>query len=94
MKITPESKIIKNENTLVQELDCEAVLLNLDNNQYYRLDENSLRMFKVMIISKDLNEAQKILSAEFDVPNEKLRHDLIEFAEDLEKSGLVQALNE
>ena len=94
MKITPISKIVKTENTLLQELDCEAVLLNLDNNQYYRLDEISLRMFNLMINSKDLNEAHKTLSAEYDVPAEKLWHDLIEFAEDLEKSGLVCVLNE
>ena len=94
MKITPELKIRKTENTLLQELDREAVLLNLDNNQYYRLDENSLRMFNVMISAYDLSEAQKILLAEYAVPAEKLWHDLMEFAEDLEASGLVRVLNE
>ncbi len=93
MKITPNLKIVKTENTLLQELDCEAVLLNLVNNQYYRLDENSLKMFKLMIITSDLNEAHKILLAEFDVTAEKLWHDLIEFGEDLEKSGLIRVLN-
>ena len=94
MKITPESKIVKAENSLLQELDREAVLLNLDNNQYYRLDENSLHMFKLMIISTNLSEAHKTLSTEYDVPAEKLWHDLIVFAEDLEKSGLVRVMNE
>ena len=85
---------MKTENTLLQELDSEAVLLNLGNNQYYRLDENSLRMFNVMISSNDLSEAQKILLAEFAVPAEELWQDLMEFAEDLEKSGLVRVLSE
>jgi hypothetical protein len=94
MTIIPGSRIEKTENTLVQELHCEAVLLNLDNNQYYRLDEISLRMFNVVISSSNLGHAMKTLSAEFDVVEDKLWDDLVKFLVDLEKSGLIQVLNE
>ena len=94
MKINPQSKIIKKENALVQELEHEAVLLNLDNNQYYRLDEDSLRMFTVLTTSANVGEAQTALLAEYAVPAEDLWHDLVEFITDLEKSGLVRVLDE
>lgn len=94
MTIITGSRIVKTENALVQELYCEAVLLNLDNNQYYRLDEISLRMFNVVISSSNLGQAMKTLSAEFDVVEDKLWDDLVKFLVDLEKSGLIQVLNE
>ena len=94
MKINANSKIIKSKNALVQELDREAVLLNLDNNQYYRLDEDSLRMFNVLVTSVNLGESRTALATEFDVPVEKLWVDLVKFVEELEKSGLVQVLDE
>ncbi len=94
MKITPNLKIVKTENALLQELEREAVLLNLDNNQYYCLDEDSLRMFDVLITSANLGVAYTILKDEYEVTGEKLWDDLIQFIDDLEKSGLIRALDE
>ena len=88
------TRITKADHTLIQELDDEAVLLNLDNNQYYCLDADSLRMFDVLITSANLGEAHAVLKGEYNVTGEKLWDDLTQFIDDLEKSGLIRVLNE
>ena len=93
-KNNPLARITKSDHTLIQELDDEAVLLNLENNQYYCLDEDSLRMFDVLITSANLHVAYTVLRGEYDVTGEKLWDDLIKFIDDLAKSGLIRVLDE
>lgn len=90
----PLGRIAKSNHTLIQELEGEAVLLNLDNNQYYCLDANSLRMFEVLTTSANLGEAHAVMKGEYDVTAEKLWDDLNRFIEELEKSGLIRVLDE
>jgi len=94
MTNNPLARITKADHTLIQKLEDEAVLLNLDNNQYYCLDADSLRMFDVLITSANLGEAHAELKGEYDVTAEKLWEDLIQFIGDLEKSGLIRVLDE
>ncbi len=94
MTNNPLARITKADHTLIQELDDEAVLLNLHNNQYYCLDADSLRMFDVLITSGNLGEAHTVLKSEYDVTGEKLWDDLTQFIDDLEKSGLIRVVDE
>ena len=63
-------------NVLVRELDGEAVLLNLDNESYYGLDEIGARMWTVVNDSDSVEAAYTALIAEFDVDAETLREDM------------------
>ena len=94
VKIKPQARILKAEDALVQELEHEAVLLNLENNQYYRLDEDSLRMFQVLTSSASLAEAQTRLLGEYAVPADALLQDLVNFVNELARAGLVRVVDE
>jgi hypothetical protein len=94
MNLTHSSKIIKTAHAYVQELDREAVLLNIENNQYYRLNEDSLHMFSTLTASASLGEAHALLTKEYDVSGEELWQDLLEFIGDLHRSGLVRVVDE
>ncbi len=94
MNLTRGSKIIQAQHAYVQELDKEAVLLNVENNQYYRLDEDSLRMFTVLTTSPTLGDAHALLSKEYDVDAEELWQDIGKFIADLYQSGLVRLVDE
>lgn len=91
--LSKTSRIIQTEHTYIQKLEGEAVLLNVDNNQYYRLDEESYRMFSVLISSSDAGTAYKKLVEEYDVPPQELWQDLEEFVATLAGSGLIMVLN-
>ena len=63
-------------NVLVRELDGEAVLLNLENESYYGLDEIGARMWTVVNDSDSVEAAYTALIAEFDVDAQSLREDM------------------
>ena len=94
MEISRNAKISKTAHALVQELVHEAVLLNVETNQYYRLNEDSLRMFTVLTNSATAGEAHAVLAAEYDVQPEELWGDLAAFIDELQKCGLIAVLDE
>jgi hypothetical protein len=79
-------------NVLVRFLDREAVLLNLETEQYFGLDETGTRMWQVVMGSPNIDAAFHELMAEFDVEPELLRTNLIELLSRLVDSGLLQVL--
>lgn len=83
-------RLSKPSNVLLQDLNGEAVLLNLGNNQYYGLDENSYHMFQVLVSSSSAQAAYEHLLQEFEVEPEQLRIDLDQFLKLLLDNGLIQ----
>ena len=77
-------------DVLVRELDGEAVLLNLDNESYYGLDDVGTVFWTVLSHSSSINEAYQRLLKEFDVEAEQLKSDLQAFLEDLLAQGLIR----
>jgi hypothetical protein len=92
--ISPNSRAIVPENVLVQELDGEAVLLDLKSETYFGLDEVGMRMWHVLITSPSTQDACKMLLDEYDVSSENLENDLNTLLEQLVKQGLLDIRNE
>jgi hypothetical protein len=91
--ITLNQKISVPEDVLVQVLDGESVLLNLQNEQYYGLDDIGTRMWEVLAASQSIEEAYRVLLAEYQVEPEQLRQDLQVLLEKLVEHGLVELSN-
>ena len=79
-------------HVLVRILDRESVLLNLDTEQYFGLDETGTRMWQLVTASPNIDSAYQELLAEFDVDPELLRSNLTELLSRLVDSGLLQVL--
>lgn len=79
-------------HVLVRVLDRESVLLNLETEQYFGLDETGTRMWQLVTSSKNIDAAYQELLAEFDVEPELLRSNLIELLSRLVDCGLLQVL--
>ena len=79
-------------NVLVRFLDRETVLLNLETEQYFGLDETGTRMWQLMTDSPSIDAAYQELMAEFDVEPELLRTNLMELLSRLVESGLLRVL--
>lgn len=82
-------QVIKASDVLLQDLDGEAVLLNLANGQYYGLDENSYHMYKTLISAGSVEAAYEALSQEYEVEPAQLRSDLDQFLAHLLENGLL-----
>jgi hypothetical protein len=74
---------------MFREIAGEAVLLDLNSETYFGLDEIGTRMWSVLLASASIEDAYQVLLDEFDVEPEALRSDLSAFLEKLAGSGLV-----
>lgn len=79
-------------HVLVRFLDRESVLLNLETEQYFGLDETGTRMWQLVTGSSSIDAAFRELLAEYDVEPELLRSNLMELLSRLVESGLLQVL--
>jgi hypothetical protein len=82
-------QVIKRPYVLLQDLEGEAVLLNLENGQYYGMDENSHHMFTTLVSMSTVQAAYEALLDEYDIEPEQLRVDLDQFITTLLENGLI-----
>lgn len=77
-------------HVLVRFLDRESVLLNLETERYFGLDETGTRMWQLLTTAQDIDAAYQELLAEFDVEPELLRNNLMDLLGQLVENGLLQ----
>ena len=74
---------------LFQELQGEAVLLNLNSGMYFGLDPVGTRIWQLMQEQERLDEVARSIVAEFEVTEEQCVADLLSLVAKLEGEGLV-----
>ena len=79
-------------HVLVRVLDRESVLLNLETERYFGLDETATRMWQLVTASQDIEAAYEELLAEYDVEPELLRTNFTDLLGQLVENGLLQVL--
>ena len=84
------NKTVKiNENVFLQEVDGETILLDIQTEEYFSLDEIGTMFYKLIREESDLDRALSELQEHFEVAPEVLKQDLLTFVERLEKKGLL-----
>lgn len=90
MSVEPTSHVSLPPNVLVRKLADEAVLLNLDSEQYYGLDDIGTRMLDALCAANSVEAAYDELAPEYDVDPQTLRSDLCTLVEQLVERGLLE----
>ena len=75
---------------VVRLLDDEMVLLNLDTETYFGLDEVGARMLEALRSAPSVDAAVAELTEEYDVEEATLRQDVMALLERLVENGLVE----
>src|SRR5258708_2301581 len=78
-----------NDDVLSQELNGEAVLLNLKTGVYFGLDAVGTRVWQLFSERQAVAHVLDALVAEYDVPREQCSHDLLALIAKLQDHGLV-----
>lgn len=81
------------DDVLISGLQAESVLLNLDNERYYGLNDVGTRMLTVLTSSDSIDAAYNSLLDEYQVEADVLRRDLISTIEQLADQGLVEIVS-
>ena len=77
------------EHVLTRVLDGELVMLNLDSERYFGLDETGTRFWQVLNAHNNLDDVKAQLLDEFDVAPEQMDTDLRELVAELAAHGLL-----
>jgi len=87
--LTLTAQVIPKEGVMFQQLQEEAVLLNLDSGLYFGLDPIGTRIWILLSERQPLPQIVSALMAEYEVDDEQCKADLLKLLADLEEQELV-----
>ena len=90
MKFSFSDRVEVPKHVLVRFVEKETVLLNLETECYYGLDETGTRMWQMVIAAPSIERAYEELLREFDVEAELLRQHFSNLLERLAGLGLLR----
>ncbi len=90
MPIALSARVTIPDKVLIREVAGESVILNLNNEQYYGLDEVGTRFLTVLAASYSVRAAIDILLAEYEVDKETLERDMLDLLSKLAEQGLIE----
>lgn len=86
----PTETLRKPDRVVARTLEGEAVLLDLESERYFGLDEVGTRMWSELAATGSVTAAFEVLRSEYDVDPAVLRRDLEELASRLVQAGLLE----
>jgi Coenzyme PQQ synthesis protein D (PqqD) len=89
MTISFSDRVVVPDGVLISHLQEEAVILNLESERYFGLDDVGTRFLTVLTSSESIEVAYETLREEYDVDPQALRDDLQELVEKLIDQGLL-----
>ena len=90
MTISFSDRVQIPDDVLISRLQEESVILNLDSERYYGLDDVGTRFLSALTTSESIEAAYETLVKEYNVDGQLLRRDLLELVENLVEQGLIQ----
>ena len=94
MPISFDKKLVATQDTLINVIEDESVLLNLKSESYFGLDQIGTRMWNLLTSSDSIQAAYEALLDEYDVAADTLRQDMRDLIERLIANGLVEVAGE
>lgn len=80
-------------DVISQEVSGETVLLDLESENYFGLDEVGTRIWQLIKETNELSVIFKTLLDEYDVTEERLQQDLTVLLTEIEDLGLITLKN-
>ncbi len=92
MQISFSDRVKIPDDVLISHLQEESVILNLDSERYYGLDDVGTRILSVLTTSDSIEAAYELLLEEYEIDSAVLRQDLLALIESLAEQGIVEVL--
>ena len=78
------------DEVLISRLQEESVILHLDSERYFGLDDVGTRFLSVLTTSDCIEAAYQSLAEEYDIDREVLRQDLVALIQSLLQQGIIE----
>jgi hypothetical protein len=85
----PTDRFNISEEVLSQEVNGETVLLNLEGESYFGLNEVGTRIWQLLQVEQSVADMMSTLTDEYDVSREQLENDVNDLLGKLTDAGLV-----
>ena len=89
MSLNLNQTIALSPDVISQEVSGETVLLDLESENYFGLDEVGTRIWQLIKETNDLKAIYDILLSEYEVTGERLQQDLSTLLVEIEGLGLI-----
>lgn len=89
LSINLNQTIALSPDVISQEVSGETVLLDLESENYFGLDEVGTRIWQLIKETNDLNSIYNTLLDEYEVSGERLQQDLTVLLSEIEGLGLI-----
>jgi len=90
IKELSSQRVVTSDDVLVRELSGEAVLLNLNSEVYFGLDEIGFRMWTVLTSTDSIGAAYEQLFSEYEVEPDQLWESIDALISQCMAQGLLQ----
>ncbi|HEY2962156.1 MAG TPA: PqqD family protein [Pyrinomonadaceae bacterium] len=90
MQFSVSDRVRIPDDVLISRLQEESVILNLDSERYFGLDDVGTRILSVLTASDSIEAAYESLRDEYDVDGHALRQDLLALIENLLQQGIIE----
>jgi len=87
--ITLESCPQRGEQVIAQKASNEFLLLNMEDGNYYSLNEIGGRIWELCDGKRSVSQVVAALATEYEAPGATLQNDVIELLEDFHKGKLI-----
>jgi hypothetical protein len=94
MPVSFDDRVKLPDDVLISSLQEESVILNLDTERYFGLDDVGTRMLSVLITSTSIEAAYNLLRREYEVDEDVLKQDLLALVDQLADQGLIEISNQ
>ena len=82
-------KVTISDTVLFQQIGGECILLNMESEQYFGLDEIGARIWQELSKDGDTEKTVSQLLSEYNIDEAKLKEDLADLINELEKEKLI-----
>jgi hypothetical protein len=89
--LMPGARLRARPTVVAAERDGRTVLLDLQSDRYYGLDETGSRFWALLSEGRTTEETAAALAEEYDAPVDRLKADATAFALRLAAAGLLEA---
>ena len=90
MQISFSDRVRIPDEVLISRLQEESVILNLDSERYFGLDDVGTRILSVLTTADSIGTAYESLLQEYEVDGQILRQDLLALIESLLQQGILE----
>ena len=85
-----KSKITLSKNVFAQEIDEETIILDSETQEYFSINDIGKVIWSLIEEKKNLEAIKAEMLDMYEVPQEQLEKDLLNFIQALEQKGLIK----